>query len=94
MNQEEFQRFLRSQGYVSLVKLNGKLCGLQSFIYTTGLIVGIDGITYERRYCYERLSEAAKALASWNGLNHPSGPWIKCKGVGIDLLNPEFELND
>ena len=30
------------------------------------------------------------ALAAWDGEEHPGGPWIKCKGAGIDLLNPSF----
>jgi hypothetical protein len=27
-------------------------------------------------------------LNIWDGADHPSGPWIKLKGLGIDLLNP------
>ena len=32
----------------------------------------------------------AVALALWDGQGHPSGPWIKCKGAGVDLLNPSL----
>ena len=32
--------------------------------------------------------DALRALLDWDGLGHPAGPWIKCKGAGIDLLNP------
>ena len=30
------------------------------------------------------------ALRAWDGEEHPGGPWMKCKGAGIDLLNPAF----
>ncbi|UUZ66578.1 hypothetical protein LP417_34180 (plasmid) [Polaromonas sp. P1-6] len=43
---------------------------------------------YERRYCYEYEVDARAALKAWDGVEHPSGPWIKCKGAGFDLLNP------
>ena len=39
----------------------------------------IMGIAYRR---------ALRALRDWAGQGHPSGPWIKCKGAGVDLLNP------
>jgi len=88
MNKTSLLEFIRSQGYASLVEIKGKLCGLQSFSFTTELIVGLDEMTYERRYCYEHLRDAAEALSAWDGNDHPGGPWIKCKGSGLDLLNP------
>lgn len=79
-------------GYTHLRVINGRMCGLFSFMYTTGLVVGLDECGYERRYCYERREDAIDALVAWNGQGHPSGPWIKCKGrlngVGVDMLNP------
>ena len=52
------------------------------------MLVGIDAIGYSLRYCYERAGEAEAALAAWDGQGHPGGPWIKCKGAGVELLNP------
>lgn len=52
------------------------------------IVVGPDPMGYSRRYCYEHATEAKAALAAWNGRDHPGGPWIKCKGAGLDLLNP------
>lgn len=46
---------------------------------------------YAGRYCYEHAHEARAALVAWDGVGHPPGPWIKCKGYGIDLLNPELK---
>ncbi|MDQ7958953.1 MAG: hypothetical protein RET84_23760 [Pseudomonadota bacterium] len=66
----------------------GQICALKDFVFTTGLMVGLDPIGYRLRYCYEHAREAREALAAWDGEGHPGGPWIKCKGAGIELLNP------
>jgi hypothetical protein len=82
---------LQDMGYTDLCTLRGGvLCGLYPFMFTTGLVVGLTEQGYERRYCYEYAVDARAALQAWNGSGHPGGPWIKCKGPGIDLLNPEF----
>ena len=39
----------------------------------------------------EHHQDAALALQAWSGKGHPSGPWIKYKGAGIDLLNPKLQ---
>lgn len=83
--------FLEENGYTNIRVIAGKYCGLCRFIYTTGLVVGLNAAGYERRYCYENFADAASALAEWTGVNHPSGPWIKRKGEGGDLLNPNLE---
>jgi len=54
------------------------------------VVVGLDDVGYQRRYCYEHQLAARAALLAWDGRGHPPGPWIKCKGAGIDLLNPAF----
>ncbi|MCY1224458.1 hypothetical protein D9M72_366160 [compost metagenome] len=66
------------------------MCAVKQFNYTTAVVVGLDDVGYQRRYCYEHRADAQAALAAWDGCEHPSGPWIKCKGAGIDLLNPDF----
>ncbi|MBU7572548.1 MAG: hypothetical protein KAF64_04270 [Hydrogenophaga sp.] len=63
---------------------------MKQFNYTTAVVVGLDDVGYQRRYCYEHRADAQAALSAWDGREHPSGPWIKCKGAGIDLLNPDF----
>jgi len=82
--------FLASEGYTSLRVLEGNVCGLHEFAFTTGLMVGLSESSYERRYCFEHAADAIKAIDNWNGKDHPGGPWIKCKGTGIDLLNPNL----
>ncbi|MDM0118084.1 hypothetical protein QTI66_39115 [Variovorax sp. J22R133] len=81
---------LSASGYTDLRMLRGKLCAVKQFNFTTAIVVGMDVVGYERRYCYEQRGEAQAALLAWDGDGHPSGPWIKCKGAGIDLLNPAF----
>ena len=81
---------LSSNGYTEIRLLNGQLCAVKQFNYTTALVVGLDDVGYERRYCYEHRADALSALLAWDGREHPPGPWIKCKGGGIDLLNPAF----
>ena len=84
---------LAREGYRKLCIRAGAVCGLYSFNFTTGLVVGLTPDGYERRYCYARVDEAIAALAGWDGQGHPGGPWIKCKGAGIDLLNPSFGVS-
>lgn len=81
---------LSSSGYTEIRSLNDQLCAVKQFNYTTALVVGLDDVGYQRRYCYEHRSDAQAALLAWDGREHPPGPWIKCKGGGIDLLNPAF----
>jgi len=81
---------LSANGYTDLRMLRGKLCAVKRFNFTTAIVVGMDVVGYERRYCYEHRVEAQAALLEWDGDGHPSGPWIKCKGAGVDLLNPAF----
>ena len=66
----------------------GQLCGIRRFNFTSAVVVGVDPVGYRRRYCYEHAHEARQALAAWDGKGHPGGPWIKCTGAGIELLNP------
>ena len=85
---QELLSFLQEQGYRELRPIGDVLCGLHRYNFTTGLAVGLTFECYERRYCFEHSEDALRALRDWDGQGHPSGPWIKCKGAGVDLLNP------
>lgn len=80
---------LLMSGYTEIRCVNDQWCALKQFNYTTAVVVGLDDVGYQLRYCYEHWADAQAALLAWDGQQHPSGPWIKCKGGGIDLLNPE-----
>lgn len=79
-----------ANGYSDLRTLGEQVCAIKQFNFTTAVVVGLDSVGYQRRYCYELKSDAQAALIAWDGREHPFGPWIKCKGSGIDLLNPNF----
>lgn len=93
---QNLREFLESSGYTNLRVVRGKVCGLQGFTFTTGLIVGLDLVGYERRYCFENAPDALAALEAWDGNDHPPGPWIKLKGAYngcmVDIVNPRFGL--
>lgn len=81
---------LLASGYTDVRVVQGQVCAVKQFNFTTAVVVGLDDVGYQRRYCYEHRKDAVAALWACDGHERPSGPWIKCKGVGIDLLNPAF----
>lgn len=81
---------LAAAGYSDLRTLGREVCGIKRFNYTTALVVDLHATGYQRRYCYEHEADARAALLQWTGDGHPGGPWIKCKGAGVDLLNPAW----
>ncbi len=83
-------QMLIAAGYVDIRMVGTQLCALKRFNFTTAVFVGLDEVGYQRRYCYEHTADARSALQAWDGSDHPPGPWIKCKGAGIDLLDPHF----
>ncbi len=70
-------KYLKSEGYTEIKEIPGVgICGLRSFIFTTGLIIGMNEIGYFGRYCYKTSREASDALKSWDGSGDPPGNWI------------------
>lgn len=89
MEQTKLIEYLKSEGYLYIRELpTGKLAAIQQFVFTYGLIVGLDICGYEYRYCYENEKDAKLALETWDGTGDPSGPWIKLKGKGEERLGP------
>lgn len=85
MNKEK----IISLGYTSPKLINGVWCAVMRMIFTTGLFVGIEEDSVSHRYCYNTFKEAQDALAAYENTNdHPTGDWIKRKGKGGDLANP------
>lgn len=56
----------------------GEWIALYPFIFTWGLVKGIDDIGYKERWCYgrEHLNDALKAVVNWDGEGDPPGNWI------------------
>lgn len=90
----DLHAILEDIGYTDMRVVSGKVCGLYPFMFTIGVVVGLDEFGYERRYCFDNRHDALDALNAWDGVGHPPGPWIKLKGTHngcrVDLLNPAF----
>ena len=84
--------FFRKNSYTDVREIPTKgICALQQMCFTTGLFCKINPFNYAYRYCYHSLAEARDAIETWDGEGHPPGNWIKRKGQGDDLPNPNYE---
>lgn len=78
---EALAAILEANGYVNVRRLpTGEIAGVQQFIFTTGIVVGLTEAGWRTRFCYERSLEAIRALDAWDGEGFPPGYWIKEKG--------------
>lgn len=84
--QRELERVTESP-LVALLE-SGEWAAVRPFIYTFGLLVGLDVWQYRTRFCYPRLDLALHALLTWDGSGDPPGSWLKEKGSGAARLNP------
>ena len=78
------KEFLESEGYKDIRMIPGRgVCALFPYMFTVGIVYGIDKHGYEGRYCYTRDQAilAAVVLSTWDGKEDPIGPWIKHKSV-------------
>lgn len=64
---DEHVKFYTDMGYGMPVKLDGELVALGPFLYTTGIMVGMDETGYKHRFCYHNPDEAMLALLAWIG---------------------------
>lgn len=63
-----------ADGYKEIRELPGRgICAVQRFIYTSGIVSGIDEWGYEGRWCYKTMADAVAALREWNGEGDPGG---------------------
>jgi hypothetical protein len=84
----ELIEYLKTQGYYQFRKVpNRGICSLRNFLFTTGIIIGLDVDSYFGRYCYSNQSEASEELKNWNGEGDPKGNWLKYKGIGGEREN-------
>jgi len=77
----KLKEFLEEEGYVQLKEIEGRgICGVRKFIFTYGLIYGLDESGFKGRWCYDNYVEPVVALHNWDGIGDPKGNWIKYKG--------------
>lgn len=87
----ELEKLLIREGYFSLREIpNRGIVGLSQFVFTVGIVYGLDATGYKGRYCYSRMKDAIEAFKTWDGVNDPDGPWIKHKGH-FEYSNPKLD---
>jgi hypothetical protein len=92
MTKEQLKTAMELEGYKYLREIPGHgLCGMRRFIFTVGLIVGLNEFDFEGRYCYEGYNECTAAIMTWDGQGDPPGPWIKYKGKKREYSNPNVK---
>lgn len=64
---DEQVKFYTDMGYGSPIKMDGEIVALGPFIFTTGIMVGMDEVGYKHRFCYHNVNEATVALLAWIG---------------------------
>ncbi len=76
---EEHAKFYTDMGYGMPIKVDGEIVALGPFLFTVGIIVGMDETGYRCRYCYDTEHEAMIGLLSWIGSadEEPSGYIVK-----------------
>lgn len=80
---------LADQGYFDFKEVQDHgLCAICQFMFTYGLVTGLDNDSYRGRYCFHTEDEAIEALRAWDGIGDPSGNWIVYKGKGGQRSNP------
>lgn len=90
----ELKKHLEKEGIYEIREIPNKgICGLFPLFYTVGLGYGLDWSGRKGRYCYplNKANEAVLAITTWDGVGDPSGDWVKHKGIGIDLSNPNLK---
>ena len=88
----QLKEMLNQSGYFQLREIPGHgLCGVCRFIFTVAIVCGINSVGYRYRYCYPDALSANMAYDEWDGEGHPPGNWIKRKGEGGDLANPNMD---
>lgn len=94
MEKEKLIEFLKERGYYNIREIPGRgICGLYNFIYTTGLLVGLDEVGYKGRYCYREVPDAYYDIRFWDGIDDPKSCWIKYKGVDGERDNTNNVMN-
>ncbi len=90
MTKEEFEEM----GYINPKQVDGEWCALYHFVYTMGIVCGMDYSGYKYRYCYPVTADAIVDFENMTTLKeHPPGNWIKRKGDGGDIPNPNYEMS-
>lgn len=82
---EGLLKYLRDNGYKDLKVLeNGTVVGTCDLMFTRGLCVGLDWLSWESRYCYEDRELASRAAAAYVDDDElPLPGYIATRGIDI-----------
>ena len=100
MNKPKYNPKLYMEAGFYFVKAldSGLEIGIIRMLFTWDLCYNINPNSmyqfYDYRYMYATEMEAVEALVHWDGNGHPPGNWIKRKGNGPDLDNPNYKPED
>ena len=100
MNKPKYDpKLYMEAGFYFVRRLDSGLeIGVMKMLFTWDLCFNINPKSmfgaYEYRYMYETEGEAVMACVLWDGEGHPPGNWIKRKGGGPDLDNPNYKPED
>jgi hypothetical protein len=71
------KELLEEMGYLFPRQVaDGEWIALFRFVFTWGLVKGLDDVGYNERWCYSSLNDALVAVANWDGEGDPPGNWI------------------
>lgn len=93
--QRQLATYLLSEGYVHVRFVDEQCVAIQRYLTTWGLCYGLDDLGMSGRFCYQDRLDALDAILALDHMlgRHeapPTGPWIKHKGSGIDVSNPQL----
>jgi hypothetical protein len=88
MIEQQLLEVLKEEGYEYITPLDMEgveiACGLYRFVFTTGLVIGLDETGYSGRFCFPSHADAKEVLLSLKklpkDLRKLPGNWIKFKG--------------
>jgi len=91
-DKQKLYEFLKGEVlYLNLIEIPGRgFCAVHKYLFTTGLLYGLDFYGIQGRFCYETTIEALLALSIWDGKNDPPGNWIVHKGREGQYNNPNY----
>lgn len=70
-------------GYTDVTVLANMVCGIYPFMYTWGVLIGIDETGYKGRFCFDSLNAAQSFLRNWNGVDLPTVGEDGCTAIKV-----------
>jgi hypothetical protein len=92
-DKQKLYEFLKGEVlYLYLREIPGRgYCAIHRYLFTTGILYGLDFLGLQGRFCYETTLEAYLALELWTGEGDPPGNWIVNKDNRTgDRYNPNY----